>query len=157
MRRPMHYELYMSAALAEAREGTAAGERPDGAVAVLDEAMVARGHERVRATGDPTAHAVVLTVREAAKRLGRSSLEGVTVFSAMEPCAMCVGALLESDADALVFAVPDPVSGAAGSAVQLTQGDALKRRLRVVSGIMQTEAAEVIRVPGPAVAGRATR
>jgi tRNA(Arg) A34 adenosine deaminase TadA len=75
----------------------------------------------------------------------------------MEPCAMCVGALLESDADAVVFAVPDPVSGAAGSAVQLTQGDALKRRLRVVSGIMQTEAAEVIRVPGPAVAGRATR
>ena len=153
----MHYELYMTAALAEAQEGTAIGERPDGAVAVLDEAMVARGHNRVRETGDPTAHAVVVTIREAAKRLGTPSLEGVTVFAAVEPCAMCVGALLESDADALVYAVPDPVAGAAGSAVQLTNGDALDRRLRVVSGIMQTEAADVVGSARRPAAGRSAR
>ena len=153
----MHYELYMSAALAEAQQGTVSGERPDGAVAVLDEAMVARGHNRVRETGDPTAHAVMVTIREAAKRLGTSSLEGVTVFSAVEPCAMCVGALLESDADALVYALPDPRAGAAGSAVQLTQGDALDRRLRVVSGILQTEAADVVGTVARPTVGRSSR
>jgi len=153
----MHYELYMSAALAEARQGSTSGERPDGAVAVLDEAMVARGHNRVVETGDPTAHAVIVAIREAAKRLGRASLEGVTMFSAVEPCAMCVGALLESDADALVYAVPDPVAGAAGSTVQLAQGDRLKRSLHVVSGIMQTEAAEIVGATRPFTAGRPRR
>ncbi|HEY7600062.1 MAG TPA: deaminase, partial [Candidatus Limnocylindrales bacterium] len=90
----MNYELYMSAALAEARSAIAAGERADGAVAVMDDAMVARGHEQVAATGDPTAHSVMVVLREAARRLGGPSLSGLTVFAVHEPCAMCVGALL---------------------------------------------------------------
>ena len=81
--------------------------------------MVARGQNQVMTSGDPTAHAVVVVVREAARRLGRSDLRGVVVFTAVEPCAMCVGALLESNIDGLVFACPDAASGAAGSAVQL--------------------------------------
>jgi tRNA(adenine34) deaminase len=125
----------MSAALAEAREAAVAGERTDGAVAVLDEALVARGRAQIEATGDPTAHAVMNVVREAARRLGRSSLAGLIVFSAVEPCAMCVGALLESDVDGLVYAMPDAVSGASGALPS--------SRLSVVSGIMQREAAEL--------------
>ncbi|HUP83671.1 MAG TPA: nucleoside deaminase [Candidatus Limnocylindria bacterium] len=131
----MNYELYMGAALAEARAAAAAGDPPDGAVAVLDEAMVARARSAVATTGDPTAHAVINVVREAARKLGRSDLSGLIVFSAVEPCAMCVGALLESDVHGLVFATPDAKSGASGSVA--------KGQLEVVSGIMQREAAEL--------------
>jgi tRNA(adenine34) deaminase len=138
----VNYELYMGAALAEAKAAMRSGDKADGAVAVLDEAMVARGRNRVESTGDPTAHAVMVVLREAARRLGRSKLSGMIIFAANEPCTMCVGALLESDVDGLVFALPDPVNGAAGSA-NGSASDALRRRVRVVSGIMQAEAAEL--------------
>jgi tRNA(Arg) A34 adenosine deaminase TadA len=141
--RRVNYELYMSAALSEARNAAAAGESPDGAVAVLDEAMVARGRNQVMASGDPTSHAVVVVVRDASRKLGRTDLSGIVIFTAIEPCAMCVGALLESNVDGLVFACPDATSGAAGSAVQLTTGKGLPRRLEVISGILQREAAEI--------------
>jgi tRNA(adenine34) deaminase len=139
----VNYELYMGAAIAEARAGVSAGERPDGAVAVVDDAMVARGHEQVRGTGDPTAHAPMVVLREAARRLGRPSLSGLILFAVREPCPMCVGALLESDADGLVFAIADSRAGAAGTALQLAAREGDSRRLRVVSGIMQAEAAEL--------------
>src|SRR4051812_2886218 len=119
----------MSAALSEARAAAAVGEAADGAVAVLDEAMVARAQAQVVSTADPTAHAVVVVVREAARRLARPDLRGVVVFTAVEPCAMCVGALLESDVDRLVFAMPDPVSGAAGSVVQPARQQLARREL----------------------------
>ena len=146
----MNYELYMGAALAEAKTALRAGNMADGAVAVLDEAMVARGHNQVEATGDPTAHAVMVVLREAARRLGRARLSGLVIFSTNEPCTMCAGALLESDVDVLVFALPDPDRGAAGSATGST-ADNLRRRVRVVSGIMQAEAAEL---SSPVGAGR---
>ena len=128
----------MGAALSEAKQALIAGDKADGAVAVLDEAMVARGHNQVEATGDPTAHAVVVVLREAARRLGRSKLSGLVIFTTTEPCTMCAGALIESDVDGLVFALSDPERGVAGSTA-----DALRSRVRVVSGIMQAEAAEL--------------
>src|SRR5215207_609518 len=103
----MNYELYMGEALAEARAAVARGERPHDAVAVLDEAMVARGHDRVLETDDPTAHAVVVALREAARKVGRERLRNVTIFATMEPCPMCMGALLASDVEELVYAVPN--------------------------------------------------
>src|SRR4051794_28460102 len=105
---PVNYEMYMRAALAEAAAAAASGELADGAVAVVDEAMVANARASVATSGDPTAHAVMNAIRGAARRLGRVSLSGVTVFSMVEPCAMCVGALLQSDADGLVYALRDP-------------------------------------------------
>jgi len=143
----MNYELFMGEALAEARTALAQGERPNGAVAVVDEAMVARGHDRVQESNDPTAHAVVVALREAARKLGTSRLADATIFTTVEPCAMCVGALLESDVEALVFAVPNPAEGAAGSAIQLAQSDRLPRRIRVVSGIRRDEAEELLASP----------
>jgi tRNA(adenine34) deaminase len=140
----MHYELFMSAAIGEARAALEQGERPHGAAAVLGEALVASGHEEVAARNDPTAHAVVVTLREAAQRLGTCSLAGMTVFSTVEPCAMCVGALLEADADCLVYAVPDLVAGAAGSVVQLANNPALPRRVDLISGILRADAAELL-------------
>jgi tRNA(adenine34) deaminase len=140
----MRYEMYMSAALAEAATAAGRGDRADGAVAVLDDAMVASAADGVRSSGDPTAHAVVATLREAADRMGTTSLSGVTVYVVVEPCIMCVGALLESDVDGLVYAVPDPVSGAAGSVLQLARNGGLGRHLDVVSGILGADAAELI-------------
>ncbi|MDA8237347.1 MAG: nucleoside deaminase [Chloroflexi bacterium] len=140
----MHYELFMGAALGEARAALAGGERPHGAAAVLGEALVASGHEEVEARNDPTAHAVVVTLREAAGRLGTHSLAGVTVFTTVEPCAMCVGALLEADVDCLVYALPDAASGAAGSVVQLANHPALRRRVDLISGILRADAAELV-------------
>jgi tRNA(adenine34) deaminase len=139
----VNHESHMRAALAEAAAARAVGEHPDGAVAVVDEAMVASARPHVVTGGDPTAHAVMCVVREAARRLGRPTLEGVTVFSVVEPCAMCVGALLQSDADGLVFALRDPVSGACGSALQLAEVPGRRGRLRVVSGILRDDAAEL--------------
>jgi tRNA(adenine34) deaminase len=139
----MNYELYMRAALAEAALAAQAGERADGAVAVLDEAMVSHGHENVVSSGDPTAHAVMVAVREAARRLGRRSLAGMTVFATVEPCAMCTGALLQSDADGIVYALADPREGACGSALRVADAQGLSRHLQVVSGILQEDAAEL--------------
>jgi tRNA(adenine34) deaminase len=136
----MNYELFMGEALAEAQLASARGERPIAAVAVVDEAMVARAHDRVEESNDPTAHAVVMALRETARRLGRARLADATIFATLEPCAMCVGALLESDVEALVFAVPNDRDGAAGTVVQLAQHAAMPRRIKVVSGIRREEA-----------------
>ncbi|MCI0344831.1 MAG: nucleoside deaminase [Chloroflexi bacterium] len=139
----MNYELYMGEALAEARSGVGNGRAPNAAVAVVDEAMVARAHDRTQETNDPTAHAVVLALREAARRLGAARLADATVFTTMEPCPMCVGALLASNVEALVFAAPNRRDGAAGTVMQLAEQSALPRRLKVVSGIRREEAEEL--------------
>ena len=135
----MNYELFMGEALAEAQLAVERGERPIAAVAVVDEAMVVRAHDRVEQADDPTAHAVVVALRETARRLGRSRLADATIFTTEEPCAMCVGALLESDIEALVYAVPNTRDGAAGTVLQLAQHASLPRRIKVVSGIRRDE------------------
>ena len=140
----MNYELFMGEALAEARNAIAAGERPNAAVAVVDEAMVVRAHDRVIESNDPTAHAVVVALRETARKLGRGRLADATIFTTVEPCPMCVGALLESDVAALVFAMPNMTEGAAGSIIQLAQHPDLPRRIRIVSGIRRDEAEELL-------------
>ena len=139
----VNYELYMGEALAEAKSAASRGERPHGAVAVVDEAMVARGHDRVLETDDPTAHAVVVALREAARRVGVDRLRDVTMFCTMEPCPMCVGALLASDVEALVYAVPNRADGAAGTMLQLAEHPSLRRRVKVVSGIRRDEVEEL--------------
>ncbi len=140
----MNYELFMGEALAEAALAAAAGERPIAAVAVVNDAMVARGHDRVRETNDPTAHAIVVALREAARKLGTARLGEATIFATQEPCAMCVGALLESDVEALVYAAPNDIAGAAGTVLQLAQHPALPGRMQVVSGIRQREAEDLL-------------
>ena len=83
----MNYELFMGEALAEAELALARGERPNAAVAVVNDAMVARAHDRVQETNDPTAHAVVVALREAARKLGTARLGDATIFATLEPCA----------------------------------------------------------------------
>jgi tRNA(adenine34) deaminase len=136
----VNYELFMGEALAEAQLAASRGERPVAAIAVVDEAMVVRAGDRVEEGNDPTAHAVVVALRETARRLGRTRLADATIFTTEEPCAMCVGALLESDVETLVFAVPNARDGAAGSVIQLAQHASLPRRIKVISGIRRDEA-----------------
>jgi tRNA(adenine34) deaminase len=140
----MNYELFMGEALAEARAAAGRGAPPVGAIAVMNDAMVARGANRVADSSDPTAHAVLAALREAARKLGTVRLTDVTIFTTLEPCPMCVGALLECDVAALVFAAPNPVCGAAGTVIQLANHPGLGRRLDVVSGIRRAEAEELI-------------
>ena len=140
----MNYELFMDEALAEARSAMERGERPNAAVAVVGEAMVVRAHDRVQETNDPTAHAVIVVLREAARKLGAARLADATIFTTVEPCVMCVGALLESDVAALVFAMPNETEGAAGTIIQLAQHPDLPRRIRIVSGIRRDEAEELL-------------
>ena len=136
----MNYELFMGEALEEAKLALSRGERPVAAVAVVDDAMVVRAHDRVQTTDDPTAHAVVVTIRETARKLGSIRLADATIFATQEPCPMCVGALLASDIDSLVFAAANDRYGAAGSIVQLAQHPDLPRRIKIVSGIRRDEA-----------------
>jgi tRNA(adenine34) deaminase len=139
----MNYELFMGEALAEAQQALDQGKAPIGAVAVVSDAMVARAHDKVQETNDPTAHAVIVALREAARKLGRHRLADATIFVTREPCPMCVGALLACDVEALVFAVSNQVDGAAGGALQLAQDGRLSRQLKVVSGIRCEEAEEL--------------
>jgi tRNA(adenine34) deaminase len=136
----MNYELYMAEAIAEARRGEEEGEFPVGAVAVLDDAMVARDHDRIQLAGDPTAHAVLLTLQATARKLGPRRLPEITIFTTHEPCAMCVGALVESRVRGLVYALANTESGAAGGAVQLARDESLPHQVSVVSGVRESEA-----------------
>jgi tRNA(adenine34) deaminase len=136
----MNYELFMGEALEEAKLALSRGERPVAAVAVVDDAMVVRAHDRVEQTNDPTAHAVVVAIRETARKLGTVRLADATIFATEEPCPMCVGALLASDIDALVYAAANERYGAAGTVVQLAQHPDMPRRIKIVSGIRREEA-----------------
>ncbi len=136
----MNYELYMAEAIAEARRGAEQGEQPIGAVAVIDDAMIARDHDRSVLGEDPTAHAVLLTIQATARKLGVRRLPEVTIFTTHEPCAMCTGALLEARVPALVFAVSDPDRGAAGSVIDLARNPSFPHQMSVVSGVRESEA-----------------
>jgi tRNA(adenine34) deaminase len=141
----MNYELYMAEAIAEARRGEEEGEIPVGAVAVLDDAMIARDHDRVELSGDPTAHAVLLTIQATARKLGTRRLAEVTIFTTHEPCAMCVGALVEGRVRGLVYAVPDRLNGAAGTVLQLARSGSLPHQIAVISGVRESEASRLSR------------
>ena len=136
----MNYELYMAEAIAEARRGAEEGNEPIGAVAVIDDAMIVRDHDRSILHGDPTAHAVMLTIQATARKLGPKRLAEVTIFTTNEPCAMCIGALLEARVPALVYAVPDPDRGAAGSVIDLARNRSLPHQMSVVSGVRESDA-----------------
>ena len=140
----MNYELYMAEAIAEARRGAEEGETPIGAVAVLDDAMIARDHRRILLQRDPTAHAVLLTLQAAARKLEPKRLPEVTMFTTHEPCAMCVGALLAAQVRTLVYAVADERQGAAGGALQLARAPGMPHQISVISGLREDEARRML-------------
>jgi tRNA(adenine34) deaminase len=129
----------MDEALALARGAADAGEVPVGAVAVFEGAIVGRGANRREAARDPTAHAELIAIQEAARALGRWRLTGVTVVVTLEPCAMCAGAMVLARIDRLVYGAADPKAGAVGSLLDLSCDPRLNHRFPVERGV-QAEA-----------------
>jgi tRNA(adenine34) deaminase len=131
-------------ALAEARSAADLGEVPVGAVHVLEGRGSARGRNRTIIDGDPTAHAEIVAIRAAAETLGNHRIGG-TLYVSLEPCAMCMGALLQARVERLVFAALDPKAGAAVSLYRLGDDERLNHRLLVEQGPLGEESAELLR------------
>jgi tRNA(adenine34) deaminase len=136
---------FMYAALAEAQLGREAGEVPIGAVVVRDGKIVARGQNRVLRDVDPTAHAEIVALREAAKAVGNYRLNSCAMYVTLEPCAMCAGAMIHARLDRLVFAAADPKAGAAGSVLAVINHPQLNHQMQIEQGILAEESAELLR------------
>jgi tRNA(adenine34) deaminase len=135
----------MEIALEEARAARDRGEVPVGAVAVSGERVIGRGRNRTEELQDPVAHAEILALREAAHALGSWRLPGVTLYSTLEPCAMCSGACVLARIERLVYGADDPKAGMSGSLATLPQDPRLNHRVEIVRGILATECGELLR------------
>ncbi len=134
----------MRAALEQARLGLAAGEVPIGAVAVVGDEIVARAFNRPIGSVDPTAHAEVVVLRAAAQRMGNYRLTDVTVYVTVEPCLMCVGALVHARVREVVYGATEPKTGALVSTLRGAEVPGLNHRFIVTAGILEGECRELI-------------
>lgn len=139
------HERYMREALIEGRTALLAGEVPVGSVVVAaDGQIVGRGFNQPIAANDPTAHAEIQALREAARLLGDYRLNGTTLYVTVEPCPMCAGALIHSRVDRLVYGTHEPKSGAVCSAMRMLDHPALNHRIEIVSGVLENKCREMI-------------
>lgn len=138
-------DTWMGLALEEARAAAAAGEVPVGAVVVRDGVVLASAHNRTEELADPSAHAEVLALRTAGGKAGNWRLEGTTLVVTLEPCPMCVGAIILARVDRLVYGARDPRCGACGSAIALPPPGIAPHLREVRSGARATECAELLR------------
>jgi tRNA(adenine34) deaminase len=129
----------MRAALAEAEQALAHGDVPVGAVAIRKGAIIGRGHNRKEIDANPTAHAEMLALQEAANTLGGWRLVEVTLYCTLEPCPMCAGAMVSARLPRLVYGAIDPKAGAAGSVVELLRDPRLNHQVAVTSGVLAEE------------------
>ncbi len=134
----LHY--FMQYALKEAKKGWLNGEVPIGAVMITpSDEIVAKDHNRCISLNDPTAHAEILVIRQAAKKQKNYRLNGMTMVVTIEPCPMCMGAIMHARLDALVFGAFDPKFGAAGSIYNMPEDERLNHKIKVISCIMEKE------------------
>ncbi|MCX6550561.1 MAG: tRNA adenosine(34) deaminase TadA [Acidobacteria bacterium] len=134
----------MRAALAEARRGFDAGEVPVGAVVVVDGVVVGRGFNQPIGAVDPTAHAEIVAMRTAAQAVGNYRLVGATLYVTIEPCLMCVGAMVHARVGTLVFGAPEPKAGAVVSACRAHELPSLNHRIEVTGGVLEDECRAII-------------
>ena len=140
------HEHYMRLALREAARGARAGEVPIGALLVAaDGEVISRAYNRPVAGCDPTAHAEIVALRRAARRLGNYRLTGATLYVTLEPCAMCAGALVLARVARVVFGAADPKGGAARTLYRILDDPRLNHRADVVAGVLETECRELLR------------
>jgi tRNA(adenine34) deaminase len=142
---PASDEAFMEEALAEARAAAEHGDVPVGAVVVRDGEIIARAHNRRDIDNDPTAHAEILALREAAHQVGTWYLTGCDIYVTLEPCAMCAGALVLSRVERLCYGASDPKAGATGSVFNLAQSPRLNHRLEVRGGVLGEECSSMLR------------
>lgn len=135
----------MREALALAAQASVAGEVPVGAVVVQDERIIGRGYNRPISSHDPTAHAEIVAMREAAAAVGNYRLAGCDLYVTLEPCAMCVGAMLHARVARVVFGARDPKTGACGSVIDLPAVEALNHHARFEAGLLAEECGALLK------------
>ena len=141
----MDHPGYMREALEEARKAYALGEVPIGAVVVLSGEIIGRGHNLRETLADSSAHAEILAMREAARSLGDWRLTGATLYSTIEPCPMCAGAIVQFRVKALVYGAADPKAGAVDSLLDLVRDPRFNHRVEVLSGVLEEECAGIMK------------
>ncbi|XOV90111.1 MAG: tRNA adenosine(34) deaminase TadA [Pseudomonadota bacterium] len=137
-------EHWMAEALALAEAAGAKGEVPIGAVVVRDEEVIGRGENRTISDCDPTAHAEIVALRDAANRIGNHRLVGASLYVTIEPCSMCAGALVHARIASLYFGAREPRAGAAGSTIDVLGNPALNHRVAVFPGVCEQAAADMM-------------
>ena len=135
----------MRVALAEARASLAAGEVPVGAVVVVGDVVVGQAHNAPIGLVDPSAHAEVLALREAARKIGNYRLPDATLFSTLEPCTMCCGAVIQARLARVVYGAPDPRAGAIESLYRLLDDPRLNHRVEALGGVLAEECGALLR------------
>ncbi len=139
-----NHVYWMNRAIAEARKAEAIAEIPIGCIIVKDSRIIARAHNLREKNQDPVAHAELLAIRKAAKRLGSWRLLDTTIYVTLEPCLMCMGAIILARIPIVVFGCHDPKAGAAGSLYNLSNDPRLNHRCEVLSGICGQECSELL-------------
>jgi tRNA(adenine34) deaminase len=135
----------MQKALALAQQAAEHGEVPVGALVVMDNRIIGAGYNRSISACDPTAHAEVMALRQAATHLGNYRLIDTTLYVTLEPCPMCAGALIHARVGRVVFGASDPRSGAAGSVFNILQSEVLNHRAEVTGGVLADECSALLR------------
>ena len=138
-------QQWMQLALAQAEQAAIAGEVPVGAVLVLDDKVIGQDHNRTITNHDPTAHAEVMVLRQAATMQRNHRLLSSILYVTLEPCIMCVGAIIQARIERLVYATSDPNSGAVGSVMNLSAHPQLNHAFKVKGGLMAEESAKLLR------------
>lgn len=136
--------FFMGFALEEARQARGADEVPIGAIVVIDKQIVGRGHNRPIAANDPTAHAEIIALRNAAARIGNYRLIDATVYVTIEPCAMCAGAIVNARIERLVYGAADLRAGGVDTVFRICTNSSLNHRVEVTSGVRADEACDLM-------------
>jgi len=135
---------WMKKALNQARKAEALGEVPIGAVIIKDGTILGRGFNQRECKNDPSAHAEMIAVRQASKKLNAWRLTGTTLYVTLEPCPMCMGAILLARMDRVVFGCLDPKAGAAGSLYNLAEDRRFNHRVELAGGVLKEECSEIL-------------
>ncbi|MFC1559575.1 tRNA adenosine(34) deaminase TadA [Candidatus Margulisiibacteriota bacterium] len=141
----MTHKRFMKQALKEAEKAFSKEEVPVGAVAVVDGKIIARAHNQRENFIDPTAHAEILCIKKAAKKLGSWRLDEVTLYSTLEPCPMCAGAIVHSRIKDLVYGADDPKAGACGSIMNIIASGHLNHQVNAVTGVLAEESGDILK------------
>ena len=138
-------ERYMLEALKEAEAAAEKGEVPVGAVVVKDGRLIARAHNMIESAKSSSAHAEMLALAEAERKLDAKWLSGATLYVTLEPCSMCAGAMVLARIDRLVIGAADPKTGACGSVFNIAESDALNHRIDITRGVLGNECSEILK------------
>ena len=138
-------EKWMSLALEQARKAEEEGEVPVGAVLVKDGLLIAKAHNQPISTNDPTAHAEIQLIRAAGKKLKNYRLTGTSLYVTLEPCAMCLGAIMHARVERIVFGAYDPKTGVCGSSKNLMDAKCFNHKINLVSGVMENESKQLLK------------